>query len=279
MFEQPEWPAFVVRPVGMLFDIAMFRNQPYLAAVLPMYVIFAIGAALAMPLARRAPVKTLCASLLIWLIAPRLAEALPTVYPGGWSFNPFAWQLLFAAGILCRLHPLPERFHHGTAAAWITRVALAVALVFAFSKLVLETQPPPGYMKQDLASIRIVSFAAIAWLVACAVRAGWIACIARRAAVVVRIGRQGMPCFIVGAVTSLTVDTMLRAGAPGGGPKQWSIVAGLAGDLFTIATLIVTAILAQHWKSRGGKPAAARVSRSGRPAAMPACSTESGRHY
>ncbi len=42
-------------------------------------------------------------------------------------------------------------------------------------------QAPPGSMKQNLATLRIVSFAAIAWIVARAVYAGWIGKLARKA--------------------------------------------------------------------------------------------------
>ncbi|MGF6599469.1 hypothetical protein P3T23_004197 [Paraburkholderia sp. GAS448] len=48
-----------------------------------------------------------------------------------WAFNPFAWQLMFVPGILCRVQPVPERFHVSDAARWLTRLALTAVLAFA----------------------------------------------------------------------------------------------------------------------------------------------------
>lgn len=92
-----------------------------------------------------------------------------------WAFNPFAWQLMFVPGILCRVQPVPERFHVSDAARWLTRLALTAVLAFAVVKLFVLTQPLPGQLKQNLSVHRVINFVAIAWLAARFVHSGGIA--------------------------------------------------------------------------------------------------------
>jgi hypothetical protein len=195
------------------------------------------------PLAERKPVVVLFGSLGVWLFASSLAQWLPSAYAEGWSFNPFAWQLMFALGILARVQPISAEFHDSKTALWMTRAAIVVFLTFAFAKLFLETQAPPGYMKQNLASLRIVSFVVIAWLFARAVHAGWIKALAKSLPSVVNIGKQGLVCFIAGACMSLVIDTALRLVSFG----QYQWIAGLSGDAVAIGSLIW---LAAFWRDR-----------------------------
>lgn len=243
MMQITEWPTFLARPLGLSVDIATLRHQPYLSSVLPMYAMFALAVPFVVPLAIRKPVYVLFGSLGIWLFASTLAQGLPSAYAEGWSFNPFAWQLMFALGILSRVQPISSAFHDSSTARWLTRAAIAVFLMFAFAKLFIETQSPPGYMKQNLASIRIVSFVVIAWLFAQAVHRGWIRSIAERLPSVVNIGQQGLVCFIAGACMSLVIDSALRVISLG--DFQW--LAGLAGDAIAIGALVA---LAAFWRDR-----------------------------
>src|SRR5579863_1701046 len=104
------WAPFLHHPLSLLTDIALFKQQPYLSAVLPMYVCFALSVPVIVPFAERAPSTVLFASLALWFCGPWLADALPSPTDGGWAFNPFAWQLMFLFGVLCRLHPASNAF-------------------------------------------------------------------------------------------------------------------------------------------------------------------------
>src|ERR1700744_5623124 len=141
MLQYTEWPSFLVRPFGLSFDIAILRHQPYLSSVLPMYAMFALAVPIVVPLAIRRPVVVLFGSLGMWLFASTLAQGLPSAYAEGWSFNPFAWQLMFVFGMLCRVQPISAEFHDSRTARWLTRAAIVVFLTFAFAKLFIETQP------------------------------------------------------------------------------------------------------------------------------------------
>jgi hypothetical protein len=243
MLEYSEWPVFLGRPLDLIFEVAVLRHQPYLSSVLPMYALFALAVPFVVPLAERKPVVALFGSLGIWLFASTFSHALPSADAQGWSFNPFAWQLMFTMGILARTQPVSAAFHASAGARWLTRAALVVVLTFAFAKLFIETQPPPGYMKQNLATMRIVSFVVIAWVVARAVHAGWIGSLARSLPGVVTIGQQGLVCFIAGAGVSVVLDSALRV-IPAG-HYQW--LAGLSADALAIGSLLW---FARYWRDR-----------------------------
>ncbi|WP_248321582.1 OpgC domain-containing protein [Caballeronia sp. Sq4a] len=269
MLQYTEWPTFLARPFGLLFDVALLRQQPYLSSVLPMYSLFALAVPVVVPLAARRPVVAMFGSLLLWLAATPLANALPASYAQAWAFNPFAWQLMFVTGVLARVQPISDDFHAGRVARALTCLAVAFALTFAFAKLFLETQAPPGYMKQNLATLRIVSFGAVAWIIARAVYAGWIGTLARRFPGIVTVGQQGLVCFIAGAAVSLVLDSALRAmGVENLGryPSHW--LAGIAADAIAVGFLLW---LARFWAERKAARAA-RAARVGHATAQPRAS-------
>lgn len=235
------WPLFSHRPAQGIVDIVTLRQQPFLSAVLPMYLFYALSVPLVIPLARRLPVVLFAISLALWLGAPALATMLPGV--GDWPFNPFAWQLLFMLGVLCRLHPVPLQMQTSRVGHALTGAAFAVALAFMFVKVCIDSHPSPGYMKQNLASVRIVSFLALAWLCAQAVRLGWLRTLAERLPALVTVGRQGLVCFVGGAVVSIATDTGVRLAHA---ETHW--FARLAGDCVAVGALLLLARVAAAWK-------------------------------
>lgn len=244
LLRETEWPQFLHRPDGVLFDIATLRLQPYLSAVLPMYSLFALSVPLSVPFAERAPVGALFASLAVWLCGSWLARGLPSAEMAGWSFNPFAWQLMFMLGVLCRLHPVSDVFQTSVTGRWLTVAAIAITLALAVVKLFIDTQAPPGYTKQNLESLRIVNFVSIAWLVAQAVRLRWVRALAERLPSVVNVGRHGLVCFVGGTLVSIAVDTVLRLANLG---AHWPT--RLAGDVAAVAALLLLAKAAREWKA------------------------------
>jgi hypothetical protein len=242
---------FLVRPFQTLLDIAMLRRQPDLAAVLPMYIGFALCVPLVAPAIRRRPVTALLASLALWLCAPSLSHLLPSADPIGWSFDPFAWQLMFVFGMLCRLHPVSPVFQASRAGLRLTWIALAIALAFATYKLLIENQPEAGYLKQHLSSLRVVSFVSIAWLVAQLGRFGWIDRLAAALPPIVTVGRQGLTCFIWGTLTSIVADTALQVAAPTFHTRTQAVAAALSADFLTIAAVLAVAIFSARLKADG----------------------------
>ncbi|WP_233869410.1 OpgC domain-containing protein [Paraburkholderia adhaesiva] len=235
---------FAAHPFTMLTNVALFRDQPYLAGVLPMYVALVLSLPLVIPLASSRPDIVLVGSFSIWFASSWLVGYLPAAPGAIWPFNPFAWQAMFIVGLLCRLYPVSHRFQLSALGRSITLLAAALVLTFAYLRVFADLDPQPGYMKQNLASLRIVSFGAIAWLAAQAVRLGWIHRLAQWLPGVVNIGQQALVCFVGGAVASNVVDTLLRATH-----VTTFFPARLAGDLLAIGALLTLAGGARRLKA------------------------------
>ncbi|MDN7491039.1 OpgC domain-containing protein [Burkholderia sp. AU45274] len=197
-------------PLTGAAELLTFQRQPYLASVLPMYVLFALASPVLVPFARRHPWLLVALSVASWLTAGWLGPELLDADGFRWSFNPFAWQLMFVAGVLARCQPFYRRIALGRWGAAATGLACAVVLGCASYKLFSGLPLPEGVFKRDLALPRVVSFAAIAWLMADCVRFGWIARIAQGVRPVVAVGQRGLICFVAGAAISLVIDSLLH---------------------------------------------------------------------
>ncbi|MFT4070213.1 OpgC domain-containing protein [Paraburkholderia sp.] len=252
MVELSGWPPFALQPWREAFDIALLRRQPYLSSVLPMYVIFALFVPFAVPLARRSASLALAVSLAIWAGAVPLAALFSIDDVANWAFNPFAWQLMFVLGIVCRVQPISERFHASHTARWFTRGAVLAVLAFAIVKLFVLSEPVPGTHKQNLSVERVINFIVIAWLAAQFVRMGSIAWLARRLPAVVTVGRTGLVCFVMGTLVSLIVDTATPHTFHG----FRGVLVGLGGDLAAIGALLMIARGWSGWKGQRPGPGA-----------------------
>ncbi|WP_144113278.1 OpgC domain-containing protein [Paraburkholderia sp. BCC1886] len=252
MVELTGWTPFALQPLRSALNIAVLRQQPYLSSVLPMYVIFALSVPFIVPLARRSSLLALGLSVLMWALSRPLATLFSIDDMSDWAFNPFAWQLMFVFGILCRVQPVSERFHTTRTARWLTRVAVVAVLAFAIVKLFVLTQPLPGVLKQNLSLDRVINFIVIAWVAAQFVRMGSIAWLAQRLPAVVTVGRTGLVCFVAGTLVSLVVDTAT--------PHMFNgfrgLLVGLGGDLVAIGALLMIARGWNLWKEQQARAAA-----------------------
>ncbi|MDQ7980141.1 OpgC domain-containing protein [Paraburkholderia sp. SARCC-3016] len=246
MVNMTGWPSFSAAPLRAAFDIAVLRQQPYLSSVLPMYVLFPLTVPFMVPLARRSAASALALSIAIWLAARPLAALLRIDDVADWAFNPFAWQLMFVLGILCRVQPVGDDFVGSRAGRWLTRVALAAAVGFAIVKLFILTQPLPGHLKQTLSVERVINFLAIGWLAVWLVRNGYIAQLAQRLPGIVNVGQLGLVCFVGGTVISLVVDTATPRALHGVAHG----LAALAADLVAIIAVLTLARLWRDWSNR-----------------------------
>ena len=226
-------------PLTGLAELLTFQRQPYLASVLPMYVLFALASPVIVPFARRHPWLLVGFSAASWLAAGWLGPELLDTDSFRWSFNPFAWQLMFVAGVLARCQPVYRRIALGRWSAAATGVACAIVIGCASYKLLSGLPVPEGVLKRDLALPRIVSFAAVAWLMADFVRYGWIARIARAVRPVVTVGQRGLICFVAGAAISLVIDSLLHPVAHGAELRHIGV--GLAADACAVGLMIAVA--------------------------------------
>ncbi|MGO4305781.1 OpgC domain-containing protein [Cupriavidus sp. RAF12] len=243
-----EAPVFMAQPLETLLEVVSLARQPFVSDVLPMYAVFIGLAPLAIRWSRAQPLAFVCGSVALWLMAPALLPLLPSSEARGWSFNPFAWQLMFTLGLIARLRPdfvLPQQ----PIVRWaftISAVAVAlagVALAYLWMRPHVYEAWLPAWVpsmvfplpKQSLAFLRVVSFLGLAWLVYLAIRAGWVEKLAGLMGPVVQIGRHSLFCFVLGAVVSVTIEGFTY-GIAGGRPTR---PVALGGDLVAVAMLLV----------------------------------------
>jgi hypothetical protein len=239
--DESGWALFAQHPLRETFHILVLTHQPYLSSVLPMYVIFALCVPAAVPLARRAPFAALTCSVLIWACAPQLAALFSANDVANWSFNPFAWQLMFVFGLFGRLYPVSSGFKASPPARWLVGLAFATMAGFAAVKLLILTQPLPGAMKQNLVFSHVANFIVIAMVAAYFVHRGTVAWIAARLPSVVTVGRTGLVCFVGGTMISVLVDTATPRALHGAA----AFAAALTGDFAAIGA---TLMLAKAWR-------------------------------
>jgi len=243
-----EAPAFMAQPIETLFQVLSLARQPFVSDVLPMYAVFIGLAPLAIRWARNYPMAFVCGSVALWLMAPALLPMLPSSEPRGWSFNPFAWQLMFGMGLLARLRPdfvLPQQniARHACTVGAVVVTLGCMALAYLWMRPHVYEAWLPAWVpsmvfplpKQSLAFLRVISFLGLAWLVYLAARAGWVERMARFMGPVVQIGRHSLFCFVLGAVVSVTIEGFTY-GIAGGRPTR---PVALSGDLVAVAMLLV----------------------------------------
>jgi hypothetical protein len=224
-------------PLEALGEILLFRRQPYLASVLPMYAFFALIVPAVLPLARSKPWWLFAGSVALWAAAPHIAAWLPTAEDTQWDFNPFAWQLMFVLGVIARCQPVYQRTSAHRAGWSVSALALVVVVAAAYYRLFVQQTPFDGSVKQNLEWMRALNFLAVAWLTANLIRLGWARKLALRLPWVGLIGRKGLLCFVSGAVISLVVDSLLYRATDG----LLNIPLGLAADAIALSALVLVA--------------------------------------
>jgi hypothetical protein len=268
-----EVEAFVAAPWAFIFQVFTLQRQPFLSDILPMYALFALATPLFIRIGRKSGVALGLLSLGLWLAAPSLAGLLPSAQHGNWTFNPFAWQLLFVMGMSIGLRPeLPSELSD-RARRRITVAACLFAAFGAFCAVLwgnpaLHAAVVPQWVedtfypisKANAAALRVVSFMSVAWLVYNFCRGGRMQGVAERMSVIAMIGRNGLNCFVATAVISLGAEA-IAFGIAGGEPS-WRV--SLPVDLLAIAAVIVVAFWSER-RSRARRAAAATASAAPAP--------------
>ncbi len=120
-------------PLGFLVGVPLLTHQIGYVNILPMYAVLLAAAPAMLWLGLRRPRSLVALSAALWLATGWFEWNLPaSPNPGGWFFNPLAWQLVFVIGLLVgiahrkgeRLVPVRRAFQIAAAAI------LAVGLVW-----------------------------------------------------------------------------------------------------------------------------------------------------
>jgi hypothetical protein len=205
------------QPGRGVIGVVLLSHQLGYFNILPLYVVLMLATPGLLLLTRASRVTAVAISIGFYLAASRLGLGLPNwPQPGGWFFNPFAWQLIFTLGIVAasvfRETP-PRRSLALYWAAW-TIVALGAAIMTNAIGLA------PGLYakafaffdvgKQNLGSARIVYFLSLAYAIAMTPRlmalAGPVAGEHLR-----RVGRHSLQIFAAGSLLSALGQAILAA--------------------------------------------------------------------
>jgi len=261
----PHGRALVLQePLRGGLGVALLSHQLGYFNILPLYVVLMALAPAILALARFSRTAALLTALGAYAGVKLLGIDLPNwPEPGGWFFNPLAWQLVFTLGLLAgvRWGDAPPR-----RSVIIQTICLAVTVAGA---LIVSDGfgLAPGLHdrafavldvgKQDLGAARLINFLALAYLLATTPWLGWLARTVPGQAVQ-SLGRRSLPVF---AVSSL----LCAVGQAGEGLWAGSVDIRMAQGLefgYTLA-LIGALFLLASWLEcgislRGGAQAAAR---------------------
>ena len=237
------------QPVEVTLGVATLGHQFGYVNILPIYAVLMLAAPLLVRAGQRSPLLLLGASILFWVLTGETKLNLPNYpQPGGWFFNPFAWQLIFTLGILTGLG-LRSGQRFVPVRGWLVALCvlwLLFALIWVQDKTVMaymnarlaqlvDMGVPPlvaGIDKTFVSVPRLLHFMALAYVLS---SLGLVTRIAgaRLAAPIRQVGRQGLPIFAAGTVlailaqtvrdlfaTGLVVDTALVVG---GLYLQWAL--------------------------------------------------------
>lgn len=219
--------------------------------ILPMYVVLLLMLPGMLLLARKSLWALAAASLALYLSAQLFGLNIPN-YPGdgGWFFNPFAWQALFAIGLglgVLRLRGQVVPYHP---IAMVLAVAYllfsAVWVVFSFGGEIGDAVLPEWMStlhKSNLPPARILHVLALAYVLVYSPMWRWLARLERSNAFAL-MGRNSLPVFAVGSVMSM-VGYVVLVLANGG------LVLSTAMVALGVAAMLTTALAADRdWAGR-----------------------------
>ena len=155
---------FLNSPVSSLISAVALAYTPVFSGVLALYVVLMLWAPLVIFLASRSPASALLASIAVYVAGRSRAGG----DGDGWYLNPFAWQLVFAIGIICAL-----RWRSGLPRPQGRLVVLAVAVILGAAILSIRAMGLGAtafahldLVKSELGVMRLVHFLALAYVLA-----------------------------------------------------------------------------------------------------------------
>ena len=210
-----EITAFLDQPGITMGQALLLRFRPLNMDVLPLYIVLMLFLPLVLVLIKWRANLTLAMSVVLYTLT-WLYDLHFTAYPGGfWSFNPYAWQMLFVFGAWCALGGAKRisRFLSSPIAMWISFAYLVasffVTLTWYFPQLNgllprrLEQWMYP-IDKTDLDVLRFTHFLALAAITVRFVPAGWPGLKSAWLRPMIRCGQHSLEIFSLGVFLAFT---------------------------------------------------------------------------
>lgn len=209
---------------GVLVGIPLLTHQLGYVNILPLYTVLLLVSPGLLWLAWRWPVWLVAGSVLMWFIAGTYHFDLPNYpLPGGWFFNPFAWQIIFVIGLLTGVY-----IRQGKRLVAVRRWLQAISWIYlAFSCVTIWVPPVDHAMghtlwlaknagapwfftdfdKTYVTLPRLLHIMALAYLLSSLKVVRW-ACATVGARPFALLGRQALPVFALGSVLCLGLQAL-----------------------------------------------------------------------
>jgi hypothetical protein len=174
---------FLNQPGESLIQALLLRYRPLNMDVLPLYIVLMFFLPLILLMIKWRANLTLAISVALYILTWQYDLHL-TAFPNGfWSFNPFAWQLLFVFGAWCALGGARRisRILSSPIALWAAIAYLCAAFGVTMTWYFPQLNHLPGWLEQwiypidktDFDVLRFAHFLALAVLAVRFVPAGW----------------------------------------------------------------------------------------------------------
>jgi hypothetical protein len=246
---------FVASPVSSIVSAAALAYQPNYSGVLALYVVLILWAPVVIVLASRNSALALFASVVVYVAGRgRVFDD-----GSGWIFNPFAWQLLFAIGIICAL-----KWRHGLPRLQRPLAVLALAIILGAAILSMKAMGLKATAlahldldKHDLGIMRLAHFLALAYVVSgVAIVQPWATTMSRIVGSRIGqsfqgMGRNSLLFFALGSVASTGGRSLMAVAQSLALPHLSVHVIGL---VYTAAAVIGMFLLVNRKNRRANRP-------------------------
>jgi hypothetical protein len=218
------------KPLGFLVGVPLLTHQIGYVNILPMYAALLAVTPAFLWLGLRRPWLLMLASLALWFATGWYEWNLPaSPNPGGWFFNPLAWQVIFVAGLLTGIfHRRGERFIPVVPALqWLAAAMLALGFVWTVFPPIGEWLNHQLWAANQNGLHRFLAYSdktyvtwhrlfhimALAYLLS---TWGWVRrwAASASAAPLALIGRHALPVFALGSLLALTAQAIKSAAPP-----------------------------------------------------------------
>ena len=236
-------------PYVNLIQALVLKFKPANMDVLPLYIVLLIAFLPILFSMMRWPRATLVSAVMLYFVARYAGWNLPS-YPQGqnWVFNPFCWQLVFVLGAWCGL-----RRDSMVRVAPYNRILLPMSvayLIFALWiamswRFVTLENLVPGWLEQamypiskpNLDPLRLVHFAALAYVTLWLCPPSSPILQQRAAQPLIQLGRHGLQVFCLGVFLSFTAHFILVES--GGGPLLQLLVSAVGVFLLWVLAAVL----------------------------------------
>ena len=231
---------FLKQPDVTIIQALLLRFRPANMDVLPLYIVLMLFLPLILWLMKWRPDVTLALSVLLYAVTWQFDLYL-SAYPNGfWTFNPFAWQLLFVFGAWCALGGAKRmsRILSSPVTMWICGAYLLFAfcvtltwhlpqLNFLMPKLIEQWMYP--ITKTDMDVLRFAHFLALAAVTVRLLPKDWPGLKSRWLRPVILCGQHSLEIFCLGVFLAFAGHFVL--GEFAGGSAAMHFIVSLAGIL------------------------------------------------